>query len=329
MANILIIDDDLEIRTLLKNALTRGGHEADSVESGGAGLEAVNRRIPDLILLDLMMPGMNGYEFLDHLGRLDLTPRVPVIILTALNQGDQVVEGLRLGANDYVTKPFNLDELTARINVQLRIAELEKQIRRSEAYHRAIFERSADPDLLLDSEGTVLQANNAAVSRFAERGELVGKRFADLIVEEERTTFNFAFKGAFEGSEIPIFETHLQLFDDQTHPYDLDIGPVDIDGERVLLAHLRDIRRRMAAEARTAMIFEHIGDGVFITDHKGTIMMASRSAAHLLGVPDDEIVGQDITDHQDRDRSPNWEKFTELSSYGGLSGQGRPSYRRE
>jgi len=322
MPNILIIDDDPEIRALLKDALTKGGHEADLAESGRAGLDAVNRRVPDLIILDLTMPIMDGYEFLDHLGGLDLVPRVPVIILTALDQGDQIVEGLRRGANDYVTKPFNLGELTARINVQLRIAELENQIRASEAYHRAIFERSADPDLLLDSEGIVLQANNAAVSLFAEEGELAGKQFADLIVEEERAKFDFAFKGAFEGSEIPIFETHLQLPDNHIHPFDVDIGPVDLEGERVVLAHLRDIRRRMAAEARTAMIFEHIGDGVFITDHKGTIMMASRSAAQLIGVPTDKIIGQDITDHQDKDHSPDWEKFTESSSFGGLSGQG-------
>ena len=321
MANILIIDDDREIRTLLKDTLTKGGHEVDSAESGRAGLDSVGRRVPDLILLDLMMPLMNGYEFLDNIGRLRLTPRVPIIILTALDQEDKVVKGLRRGANDYVTKPFSIVELTARINVQLRVAELENQIRRSEAYHRAIFERSADPDLLLDSEGIVLQANNAATGAFGDGGELVGKRLADLIVKEDIPKYNAAFKGAFEGSEIPIFELHMQLSDDDIHPFDLDIGSLDIEGKRVLLAHLRDIRRRMAAEARTAMIFEHIGDGVFITDHKGTIMMASRSAAQLIGVPKEEIIGQDITDHQDREHSPQWEKFTELSEPGGLSGQ--------
>jgi PAS domain S-box-containing protein len=177
-----------------------------------------------------------------------------------------------------------MEELTARINVQLRSAELESRIRRSEAYHRAIFERSADPDLLLDEAGMVLQANNAAVSQFVTSGELVGKHFVECVVENEQTKFNLAFKGAFEGSEIPIFEIHLRLSDGMIHPFDLDIGPVDIEGQRVLLAHLRDIRRRMAAEARTAMIFEYIGDGVFITDSKGTIMMASRSAAALISL---------------------------------------------
>lgn len=324
MANILIIDDDPDIRALLRDALIKGGHNADFAESGQVGLDMIGQQMPDLILLDLMMPGMDGYEFLEHYARLEHDPATPVIILTALNQGDQVVEGLRRGANDYVTKPFALEELTARINVQLRIAELENQIRRSEAYHRAIFERSSDPDLLLDAQGIVLQANNAAVSTFSDRETLVGVQLADLIVEDERAKYNVAFRGAYEGSEIPIFEIHLQLPCGQIHPYDLDIGPVDIEGERLLLAHLRDIRRRMAAEARTAMIFEHIGDGVFITDHKGTIMMASRSAAHLIGVPDDEVVGQDITEHQDKEHSPDWEKFTELSSFGGLSGQGDP-----
>ena len=260
IANILIIDDDPDIRTLLRDALAKGGHDADFAASGKEGLEAIDKAVPDLILLDLMMPVTDGYEFLDHFGRLELAPSIPIIILTALNQGDHVVEGLRRGANDYVTNPFSLEELTARINVQLRIAELENQIRRSEAYHRAIFERSADPDLLLDADGVVLQANNAAISRFSQGDNLVSSRLEDLIVEEERAHFNVAFRGAFEGSEIPIFEVHMRLPNEDGHPFDLDIGPVDIEGERVLLAHLRDIRRRMAAEARTAMIFNHIGD---------------------------------------------------------------------
>lgn len=324
MPTILIIDDDPDIRALLMDALQKGGHETRHAESGKAGLESVKESSPDLILLDLMMPVMDGYEFLDHFGELQLDHAIPIIILTALDQGDQVVEGLRRGANDYVTKPFRIEELTARINVQLRIAELERRLRRSEAYHRAIFERSADPDVLMDADGVVLQANNSASSTFSSNNDLVGSHLADFVVADERTQFDLAFKGAFEGSEIPIFEIHLKLPNDQIAPYDLDIGPVDIDGERVLLAHLRDIRRRMAAEARTAMIFEHIGDGVFITDHKGTIMMASRSAAKLIGVRDDEAIGQDITDFQDKEHSPNWEKFTELSSFGGLSGQGDP-----
>ncbi len=116
----------------------------------------------------------------------------------------------------------------------------------------------------------------------------------------------------------------LAMYDDQVFPFDLDIGPMDIDGGRLLLAHLRDIRRRMAAEARTTLIFEHIGDGVFTTDHKGTIIMASRSADQLIGVPDDEVIGQDITDHQNKEQSLDWKKFTELSSYVGISGQGEP-----
>lgn len=324
MAKILIIDDDPDIRSLLTDALRKAGHDVNFAETGKEGLEAIGGQTPDLILLDLMMPVMDGFEFLERLAESGQDPAIPVIILTALNHGNQVVEGLRRGANDYVTKPFALEELTARINVQLRIADLEKQIRRSEAYHRAIFERSADPDLLMDADGVVLQANHAAVSRFSGGAELVGGKLSELIVEEERAKYNVAFKGAYEGSEIPIFEIHLQLPDGNVHPFDLDIGPVEIENERLLLAHLRDIRRRMAAEARTAMIFEHIGDGVFITDHKGTIMMASRSAARLIGVPDDEVVGQDITEHQDKEHSPDWEKFTELSSYGGLSGQGDP-----
>jgi two-component system alkaline phosphatase synthesis response regulator PhoP len=78
------------------------------------------------------MPVLGGYQYLDNFGELQLDPAIPIII-TAPNQGDQVVDGLRRGANNYVTKPFGMEELTARIDVQLKIAELECRIRRSEA----------------------------------------------------------------------------------------------------------------------------------------------------------------------------------------------------
>jgi CheY-like chemotaxis protein len=85
MAKLLIIDDDPDIRALLKEALKKSGHETKTAESGKTGLEAVDREIPDLILLDLMMPVMNGYGFLDHLGSREIKPSIPVVILTALN----------------------------------------------------------------------------------------------------------------------------------------------------------------------------------------------------------------------------------------------------
>ncbi len=255
---------------------------------------------------------MDGYEVLDALqGDRDLRS-IPVIILTGLNDRQQIVEGLQRGANDYITKPFNLSELLARANVQIRILELEQHIRRSEAYHRALFERASDPEMVLDETGAILRANDAAFLLLGmTRDDLVGARLHELVSPNDRPEFEVAFSGAFEGSEIPIFEIHLALPDGRRLPVDADLCSIDIEDQRQLLVHLRDIRRRKAAEARSTMIFEYIGDGILITDQNGIILLASRSTADLTGYSRDETIGLDITQFHSREEASNWQQLVD------------------
>jgi two-component system KDP operon response regulator KdpE len=114
---ILVIDDKPEMTWLLKRALTEEGYEVETAHDGQEGLRQTHVFRPDLIVLDVMMPGMGG---LDMLRRLRQFSDVPVIILTAVNTEDDKVYGLNIGADDYVTKPFALRELKARIQATLR-----------------------------------------------------------------------------------------------------------------------------------------------------------------------------------------------------------------
>ena len=114
---ILVVDDEERIRTLLQAYLTQEGFRVVTAANGALALPLVELEHPDLILLDVMMPEMDGYEFLRLYSK---THNEPVILLTArLEESDKVV-GLELGADDYVTKPFSLRELTARIRMVLR-----------------------------------------------------------------------------------------------------------------------------------------------------------------------------------------------------------------
>ena len=114
---ILVVDDEARIRGLLQAYLTQEGFRVVVAANGLQALAMVDQEHPDLILLDIMMPEMDGYEFLRIYSK---THTDPVILLTArLEESDKVV-GLELGADDYVTKPFSLRELTARIRMVLR-----------------------------------------------------------------------------------------------------------------------------------------------------------------------------------------------------------------
>lgn len=118
---ILVVDDKVEMTWLLKRALSEEGYEVEVAHDGQEGLRQAHTFRPDLVVLDVMMPGMGG---LDMLRRLREFSDVPVIILTALDSEDQKVEGLNIGADDYVTKPFGIRELTARIQATLRRVSL-------------------------------------------------------------------------------------------------------------------------------------------------------------------------------------------------------------
>lgn len=117
MATILIVDDKASVRTLLKEYLLEQGLKVTTAENGRVALISARQQPPDLILLDIMMPEMDGYQFLAHYRREHQTP---VIIITAKEEETDAVIGLELGADDYVVKPFRMRELAARIKALLR-----------------------------------------------------------------------------------------------------------------------------------------------------------------------------------------------------------------
>ena len=114
---ILVVDDDPSTRTLLRRMLTIEGYSVDEAADGPGAMERMGVAPPDLILLDVMMPGQDGLDVLEGLRR---TSAVPVILLTARNEEADRVLGFRFGADDYVVKPFSTAELTARIAAVLR-----------------------------------------------------------------------------------------------------------------------------------------------------------------------------------------------------------------
>lgn len=114
---ILVVDDQPNVRTLLTDYLTAQGYRVLTAPDGQQGLYVARHERPDLILLDIMMPNMDGYQFLSNFRR---ESEAPVIVITARDEETDAVLGLELGADDYVIKPFRMRELSARIRAVLR-----------------------------------------------------------------------------------------------------------------------------------------------------------------------------------------------------------------
>jgi len=143
---ILAVEDDERIRSAVKLALEDEGWIVDEAESGEEAIEKFNRSTPDVVLIDIMLPGIDGFELCRTLRR---TSDVPVVMVTARNDTHDVVAGLEAGADDYLTKPFAPKELSARIRALLR------RIRPSAPGHaRLVF---GDLELIPD-EGKVLRS---------------------------------------------------------------------------------------------------------------------------------------------------------------------------
>lgn len=133
MARILLVEDDETIRMALQFALGKAGYDVVVAEDGAEGLLKAQNEAPDLILLDIMLPGFSGIHITRTLRQAG--NRTPIILLTALDQESDKVTGLEAGADDYVTKPFSMVELQARIRANLRRVgiEAERSLKRIEA----------------------------------------------------------------------------------------------------------------------------------------------------------------------------------------------------
>jgi two-component system KDP operon response regulator KdpE len=121
---ILIIDDDQDLGRIVQLSLDREGYQTVIATSGLEGLQEAYRVQPDLVILDIMMPGMDGWEVCRRLGEMS---NVPILMLTAKGTEADIVKGLQIGADDYLTKPFSVAELIARIQALLRRAASQLQ----------------------------------------------------------------------------------------------------------------------------------------------------------------------------------------------------------
>lgn len=123
MQRILVIDDDPNVTSVVRRGLAFDGYQVDTASTGSQGLSIARDHVPDLVILDVMLPGLDGYEVLARLRSAN--ENVPVMMLTAKDAAADQVRGLDLGADDYVVKPFTFEVLSARVKALLRRAEMD------------------------------------------------------------------------------------------------------------------------------------------------------------------------------------------------------------
>lgn len=156
MTKILIVEDEEAISNLIRMSLQKAGYSCEQAMDGESAADRIAEHTYDLVLLDIMLPGMNGYELLDYIK----TTNIPVIFITAMGTLDDKVKGLKAGADDYITKPFEMVELLARVESVLR------------RYHKSE-ERIEVDDVIIDISSRTVTRQGEAVKLTLKEFELL------------------------------------------------------------------------------------------------------------------------------------------------------------
>ena len=193
MATIYIVEDDVNIREIERYALKNSGYEVEEFESGESMFKRLERAVPSLLLLDIMLPGEDGLSILKKLRSQSKTEAVPIIMLTAKDSEFDKVTGLDLGADDYLTKPFGMTELTARVRALLRRAQRDSGKHRTYQIGTLFVDpekhiiRVGNQDITLSyKEYSLLLVLLEAGGRVVGRGELLTRVWGEYY-DESRT----------------------------------------------------------------------------------------------------------------------------------------------
>lgn len=342
---LLIVDDERMIRLVFTNYLADAGYETLTAANGEAGLELFDKHQPDIVLLDLKLPGMSGLNVLQKIR--EKGDGTPVIVISGGGKLTDVIEALRQGASDFFTKPVeNMTLIEVAIERALERTQL---IRENRAYHerleRLVQERTAAlraserrmnaivetiPDLIyrLDPEGKITFINGAVRRYGYEPGELVGNSIFDYIHPDDHETARFHVDERRTGDRrTHSIEIRLLTRDQKTKSFDIESKPLiqspilSIDAEGLYESDqpqttsfvgtqgiARDITDQRMTQAKLrfqVQLLDSVRESVVATDLEGRITYWGRGAEMLYGYTAREVMGKPISLVVDMDDQPD------------------------
>lgn len=178
---ILIVDDTRSDRCLLERIVGKGGYPVQVAESGAEALERIREQDLGLVLLDVLMPDMDGFQLCSILQSSPATRGIPILLISATMEAEAKTKGFSLGAVDYVTKPYQAEEVLARIRTHLRLSRLEKRLRRSEAFMRRAERIAGLGTWLKDLRTGAVEWSDEVFRLLREEGGGTGRSFEEIL----------------------------------------------------------------------------------------------------------------------------------------------------
>ncbi|BCA80715.1 response regulator [Desulfuromonas sp. AOP6] len=308
-STILVIDDDRIIRRLVREALQAEGFAVNEAADGEEGLALFARNKPDTVLLDVVMPKMDGFETCAAMRQVEGSGGLPIIMMTGLDDVESIRRGYEAGATDFVTKPIKWPILGQRIRYMLRAGRAMEDLKRNEERYRALFNSGNDVICVYqlhqgDQPGRFIEANTVAVQKLGySRQELQALTPADFVTSQTKAQLDRL-------ADIVLRERHgvveldVLTKQQQVIPFEINAHLFELSGHQTVLAIARDISERKKAEESLRQsekenrrlleqfrtLFDGIPDPLMVLTPELKILWANRGAARAIkGRPADMI----------------------------------------
>lgn len=250
---VLAVDDNRTNLHILQVFLKKLGHDVILAENGLEAVQRFEAEAPDLVLLDIMMPVMDGFEAARKIKAMTCDRWTPVIFLSALNRDENLVEGLDAGADDYLTKPINFVVLEAKLRSMQRSLAMQQQSIDALRRVQAISDNVLDAIITTDDTGHIVSVNQSTERIFGWNAQgLIGRNISALIPESERNELLIHIDGYAEGKPAANLghERELDVVHKDGHhfPATISVSQVVLDNKRMIIGVIRDISERKLTE---------------------------------------------------------------------------------
>lgn len=323
-SRILLVDDNSDVRRYIQRLLEQNHFQVEAVADGLLALRAARDHTPDLVLTDVMIPGLDGFALLRELRANQSTAIVPVIMLSARAGEEARVEGMEAGADDYLIKPFAARELMARVKAHLEIARIRNESRAAMDYRSAQYETLLNQAPLgvyvVDADFRIRDVNPTALPVFGNIPNLIGRDFDEVIhliwAKEYADELVRIFRHTLETGESHETSERSEYRVDRkvTEYYEWRLDRIVLpDGRYGVVCYFRDISNQVQARVKIAeseeryrgIVNQSVG-GIAEADATGRFITVNDHCCKITGYTREEMLNlrmQDLTHPEDRSRS--------------------------
>jgi PAS domain S-box-containing protein len=306
-SEILVVEDDeLNLKTL-SATITAAGYQARSARDGDSALDSIREKRPDLVLMDISIPGLNGIDVCKFLKQDPLTFDIPVIFISGSEDTETIVVALEAGGADYVTKPYHPFEILARIKTHLDMAKKVMELRvardalsESQDQYRQLTATMPDA-VIVSQDEMLLYANSAAAQLLGalEPEALVGLNIFSVIDSTQHEFARKQIQRVMAGEKLSPFENRLIRFDGTLVLTELSVSMTTWNSRVALQAVVRDITKRkylenelVKSEALMRTALENLPIIFYMIDSDGKFTLSIGAGLKGLGLKSNQVVGQ-------------------------------------